>query len=255
MRHFLASTLSVIASFGFVAVLNAQSVLEVSVVRPHPENAPCGETRVLAGGQVEIACYTLEGMIRDGLNILPNQLAGGAEWVRNDIWDIVAKDNSTTGKTEEEVYREVLLAVASERFGLKLHSEKRPAKGFALTVAKAGKLGPGLTPASGQTHSFDVKPGPSLIAHGITMSELATFLRWPAGAGRVVEDKTGLSGLYDVNLHWTPLQTDQIKNPATDKDGAGIFTALAEQLGLKLVSTQIEEDYYEIQAVERPGSN
>lgn len=149
----------------------------------------------------------------------------------------------------------MLLAVAYERFGLKLHSEKRPAKGFALTVATSGKLGPGLTPASGQPHSFDVKPGPSLIAHGIRMSELAEWLRWPAGMGRVVEDKTGLSGLYDVNLHWTPLQTDQIKDPAIDKDGPVIFTALREQLGLKLVTTQVEQDSYEIQAAERPGPN
>jgi uncharacterized protein (TIGR03435 family) len=255
MRHFSAFTLSVIASVGFVAVLNAQSILEVSTVKPHPENAPCGQFRVLGGGQVEIGCFTLELMVREGLNILPNQLTGGAEWVRRDLWDIVAKDNNAAGKRDEEVYQEVLLAVAYERFNLKLHSEKRPAKGFALTVAKAGKLGPGLTPASGQPYSFDVKPGPSLVAHGITMSELAKYLRWAAGAGRVVEDKTGLSGLYDVNLRWAPLNPDQIRNPAIANDGPMIFTALQEQLGLKIVTAQIEEDFYEIQAAERPGSN
>ena len=255
MRYFSAFMLSVIASIGFVAVLNAQSILDVSTVKPHPENAPCGQSRVLGGGQVEIACYTLEFMVRDGLNILPNQLAGGAEWVRNDVWDIVAKDNRAAGKTEEEVFKEVFLAVAYERFSVKLRSEKRPAKGLALTIAKAGKLGPGLTPAGGQPHSFDVKPGPSLIAHGITMSELAEYLKWAAGAGKVVEDKTGLSGLYDVDLRWAPLNPDQIKDPAIAKDGPVIFTALGEQLGLKLVSTQVEEDYYQIQAAERPGSN
>ena len=255
MRHFLALTLSVIASIGIVPVQNAQSILEVSTVKPHPENAPCGQFRVLAGGQVEIACFNLETVIREGLNILPNQLTGGAEWVRHDIWDIVAKDNNAAGKPEEDVYREVLLAIAYERFSLKLHSEKRPAKGFALTVAAAGKLGPGLTPASGQPHSIELKPGPSLIAHGIRMSELAAWLKWVTGAERVVEDKTGLPGLYDVNLRWTPLQTDQITDPAIAKDGPVIFTALREQLGLKLVATQVEQDSYEIQAAERPGSN
>lgn len=244
-----------IRPWGRAIVQNAQSILEVSTVKPHPDNAPCGEVRVLAGGRVEAACFTLETVLREGLNILPNQLTGGAEWVRHDSWDIVAKDNSAAGKTEEEVYREVLLAVAYERFSLKLHSEKRSAKGFALTVATAGKLGPGLTPASGQPHSFDVKPGPSLVAHAIKMSELAEFLRWPAGSGRVVEDKTGLSGLYDVNLRWTPLQTDQIANPAIDKDGPVIFTALRDQLGLKLVTKQVMQDSYEIQAAGRPGSN
>ena len=254
MRRFPALALSVIASIGFTAALSAQSILEVSTVKPHPDNAPCGETRILPGGRVEIGCFTLELMIREGFNILPNQITGGPEWVRHDLWDILAKDNSAAGKSDEDVYREVLLAVAYERFGVKLHSEKRPAKGFALTVAKPGKLGPGLTPASGQPYSFDAKPGASLIAHGIRMSELAEYLRVAAGM-RAVEDKTGLSGLYDVNLHWTPLQTDQIKDPAIDKDGPVIFTALQEQLGLKLVTTQVQEDYYEIQAAQPPGPN
>lgn len=255
MRYLSTLMLSSIASLGVVAGLNAQSILEVSTVRPHPDHAQCGETRVLSGGQVEAACFTLETMIREGFNILPNQLTGGAEWIRHDMWDVVAKDNSAAGKPEEEVYKEVLLAVAYERFGLKLHSEKHLAKGFALTVASSGKLGPGLRLASGQPHSFEVKPGASLIAYGIKMSELAEFLKWPAGAGRVVEDKTGLSGLYDVTLRWTPLRTDQIKNPATDKDGPVIFTALKDQLGLKLVSTQVEQNNYEIQSAQRPDSN
>ncbi len=255
MRCLSAFTLSVIASLGIVPVQNAHSILEVSAVRTHPDNAPCGETRVLAGGQVQIACFTLENVIREGLNILPNQLTGGAEWVRHDSWDIVAKDSSAAGKREEDVYREVLLAIASERFSLKLHSAKRPAKGFALTVLTTGKLGSGLTPASGQPYSFDLKPGPSLIAHGIRMSELADWLRWVAGAGRVVEDRTGLSGLFDVDLHWTPLQTDQITDTALAKDGPVIFTALREQLGLKLVAIQVKQDSYEIQAAERPDSN
>jgi len=255
MRYLPALTLSVLTSLGMVIALHAQSILEVSTVKPHPENAPCGETRVLAGGQVEIACFTLELMIREGLNILPFQITGGPGWVRHDRWDIVAKDTDAVGKRDEDVYREVLLAVARERFSLKLHSEKRPAKGFALTVATAGKLGPGLTPASGQPYSFGMEPGPRLIGHGITMSDLAQWLKWPAGAGRVIEDRTGLPGLYDVNLRWTPLQTDQIKNPATDKDQPVIFTALREQLGLKLVTTQVEQDNYDIQSAELPGSN
>ena len=238
-----------------VSVLNARSLLEVFTVKPHPYDAPCGETRVLAGGRVEIACFNLQTLIREALNILPNQLTGGEDWVRRENWDIVAKDNSAAGKQEEDVYREVLLTVAQERFHLKLDVERRPAKGFALTVATAGKLGPGLTPTSGQPHSIDLTSGPTLIAHGISMSELAAWLKWPAGAGRVVENKTGLSGLYDVNLRWTPLTIDQVSGPDGNNDGSDLFTALREQLGLKIVTAQVMEDRYEIQAAERPGPN
>lgn len=255
MRYLSAFALLIVASFSIFVSLNAQSVLEVSTVKPHPDGAPCGETRVQAGGRVEIACFNLQTVIREGLNILPNQLMGGEDWVRHDNWDIVAQDSSAAGKREEDVYREVLLAIAYERFSVKLHSERRPAKGFALTVAFAGKLGPGLKPSSGKPHSIDLKSGPTLIAHGISMSELAEWLKWPAGAGRVVEDKTGLSGLYDVNLHWTPLRIDQVTDPAIDKDGPELFTALREQLGLKIVTTQVVAERYEIQAAERPGAN
>jgi uncharacterized protein (TIGR03435 family) len=97
---------------GIIPVLNAQSILELCTVKPHPDHAPCGETRVLAGGRVELACFTLEIVIREELNILPNQLTGGAEWVRHDSWDLVAKDISAAGKPEEEMHREVLLALA-----------------------------------------------------------------------------------------------------------------------------------------------
>ena len=255
MRDSLSVSFAVLTIFGVAAVLNAQSILEVSNVRPHPAKAACGESRVLAGGRDEAVCFTLEQVIREGLNVLPFQVKGGPGWVRNDLWDIVAQDNHSAGKHEEDVYKEVLLAVAYERFGLKLKTEKTSAKGFALTVAAAGKFGPGLTPASGGPRVFEMRPGPSLIAHGIGIGEFAEWLKWPAGAGRVVEDKTGLSGLYDLSLRWTPLQTEQIQDPATDRNGPAIFTALREQLGLNLVTTQLEQNVYEIQAAERPDPN
>ncbi len=255
MRYCSAFTLSVITSIGIVPALNAQSILEVSTVKPHLDDAPCGQTRVLAAGRVEAACFTLELMVREGLSVLPFQITGGPPWARRDQWDIVAKDNNAAGKRDEEVYKEVLMAVAYERFGLKLHSEKRSAKGFALTVVTAGRLGPGLTPTSGQPHSFEVKPGAILTAHGISIRELAGFLKWPAGSGRVMEDRTGLAGLYDVSLRWTPLRTEQIIDSTVDKDGPDIFSALRDQLGLKVVTTQVEQESYEIQAAERPGPN
>jgi len=236
-------------------LLNAEDLLDVAAIKPHPDGAPCGETRVLRSGQLEAACFTLEVMIREGLNILPKQLSGGPEWIRRDRWDISAKATSAAGKPEEEIYKQLLLAVSFQRFSLKLREERRPADGFALTVSHPGKWGPGLTKNSGEPHSLDVKPGPLLIAHGISMSELAEWLRWPAGAGRLVVDKTALSGLYDITLKWTPLQNSQITHQDADADEPVIFTALKEQLGLKLVSTKVEQKSYEIEGAERPNSN
>jgi uncharacterized protein (TIGR03435 family) len=242
----------VIFLFTIAAIVSGQTRPDVSVVKLHPDHLPCGDVRVLPSGQLEAGCFTVELMVREGLNLLPNQISGGPDWVRHDRWDISAKAASLGGKPDEEIYRQLLLGLAAQRFSLKLQSEKRPAKGFALIVAEKGRLGPGLRQNSGEPHSFDVKPGPSLSAHAITMSELATWLRIPAGAERTVVDQTDLAGLYDVDLRWTPLQS----NRASDTNAEPvIFPALQQQLGLKLVAAQVDEDVYEIQAAERPASN
>jgi len=84
------------------------------------------------------------------------------------------------------------------------------------------------------------------------MSEVAAWLRIPAGAARPVEDQTGLTGLYDLDLRWTPLQSSLASDPGAEPV---IFSALREQLGLKLIPTKVNENVYEIQAAERPASN
>jgi uncharacterized protein (TIGR03435 family) len=238
-----------------VGIACAQDVLDVAAVKPHPSNVTCSRTQVFASGRLEVGCFTLELIIREGLNLLPDQLSGGPKWVRNDLWDITAKAVNTGGKPEAEIYREMLRALALERFHAKLRSGKRLVKGFALTIASEGKLGPELKPSGAEPHSFEVKRGPSLVAHNIRMGELAEWLRWAAGAGRSVIDRTGLSGAYDVSLKWSPLHSDQITDKQIDKDQPAIFDALRQQLGLKLIPAQVEQDVYEIEFAERPEPN
>jgi hypothetical protein len=197
---------------------------DVSVVKAHPDRVACADVRVLPGGQFEAGCFTLELMIREGLNILPNQLSGGPDWVRHDRWDISAKAASLAGKPDEDIYRQLLMGVVVERFSLKLHSEKRSAKGFVLVVAEKEKPGPGLRLNSGEPHSFSVKAGPSL----------------------------SVAGTYDVDLRWAPLQSSRTSDPGAEPV---IFSALRQQLGLKLVSAQVDEEMYEIQGAERPAPN
>jgi uncharacterized protein (TIGR03435 family) len=65
-------------------------------------------------------------------------------------------------------------------------------------------------------------------------------------------DQTGLAGLYDLDLRWTPLQSSRASDPGAERV---IFSALQQQLGLKLVPARVDEDVYEIQAAERPVAN
>ena len=98
--------------------------------------------------------------------------------------------------------------------------------------------------------------GGNLIAGGLTMSQLASNLS--TLVGRVVVDRTGLSGGFDLDLRWTPDQLPQQRigtpevPPIIDPNGASIFTALQEQLGLKLESTKGPVDVLVIDRVEQP---
>ena len=252
MRPAYVWTIIIVAEF--VTATRAQ-VLEVASIKPHPAQDACFETSVLPGGRLEVSCYTLELIIREALNILPGQLTGGPKWAKQDRWDIAAKPINANTKSDERVYREMLRAIAMERFHVKLRSETRQAKGLVLTVTHHGKLGPALRPNTGAQHTFEVKPGPSLSARNVSMGELAQWLKWPAGAGRTVEDRTGLSGTYDFVLKWTPLNAEQITDPAISRDAPAIFTALREQLGLRIRAGKVHERFYVIEEAQRPDPN
>jgi len=235
--------------------VTAQS-LEVTSVRPHPPRQACPPTDVLPGGTVRAGCFTLDQLLREAFDLFPGQISGLQPWMRDKSWDIIAKTSGGAAISDEELYREVLKQVAETRFHEKLHSELRAVKGFALTVAKQGKLGPEIRPTSSQTHVFEVKhPGPSLVAKNVTMSEFAKWLKLPTGADREVKDRTFLSGGYDFTLKWTPLHDGQITDPAVSRDFPGIFEALREQLGLKVITARIQENFYTIDNAQLPDPN
>jgi len=176
--------------------------------------------------------------------------------MRDKSWDIIAKTSGGAGISDEQLYREVLKQVVESRFHVKLHSELRDVKGFALTVAKQGKLGPEIRPTSSPIHVFEIKhPGPSLVAKNVTMSELAKWLKLPAGADREVKDSTFLSGGYDFILKWTPLHDEQITDPSVSRDFPTIFQALREQLGLKVITARVQENFYRVEHAQLPDPN
>jgi uncharacterized protein (TIGR03435 family) len=238
---------------GIVIVISARAQkLEVAAIKPHATGSECSDTQLLPGGRLVASCFTLDMVIREALNVLPNQLTGGPKWVRHDLWDITAKAEGGSGYAEDEVYRALLRAVAAECFHLKLRSEKRRVKGLALVVARKGKLGPALVLNKDAPHRFDVKPGASLFAQKVTISDLAAWLKLPVGGGRKLEDKTGLRGEYDFVLKWTPLRVEEVKDKSILVDAPTIFTALRDQLGLEVRPDKVQEDFYVIENAQRP---
>ena len=258
---------------------------EVASIKPAAPDARGRFIRMLPGGRVNITNMPLKDMIVLAWRIQPFQVIGGPKWIESERYDIVAKPETKPGPDQVGLMVQSLL---EDRFQLKFHRETKEMPVYALVLAnKDGKLGPKLTAANegGCTPPDPSKPfprpepgkPPAMGCGGIMMSPSGLFASAipianivPALSrtlGRTVTDKTGLTGKYDVNLQWTPDQAQLLQlpgggpppgapeGPRFDPNGPSIFTALQEQLGLKLESEKGPVEMFVIDSVQRPSEN
>ncbi|MGD0445839.1 MAG: TIGR03435 family protein [Edaphobacter sp.] len=198
---------------------------------------------------------------------LPGTVYGVPKWVESDHYDLEAKvaesDLAAYRKASPAEHNRMLQAVFVERMKLKTHQETRELPIFTLVLAKNGSK---LKRAEEETHernpplnSLNQGEGlywglnhpageKQLIGQGASMERLTQYLSYMAGIDRLVVDKTSLAGDYDFTLNWSS---------PTDSDGTGasIFTAIQEQLGLKLESTKGPVEVLVIDHIERPSEN
>ena len=200
--------------------------------------------RVLNNNMMAIVCFVYK--------VQNSQIVNAPKWFDEDRWDIDGVPD-VDGKPDWAQYRSMLKKLLATRFGLEMHSEKRELSVYALTVAKAG-------PKLEKTKS-DPNANSDSSGHGMgaaqymkftneSMAEFAQILEL-VGGDRPVLDQTNLPGRYDFTLLWTP---DSIRATPTDA-APGIFTALQEQLGLKLTPTRASADVLVIDAATRPTQN
>jgi len=156
------------------------------------------------------------------------------------------------------VLRELLV----ERFQLKLHREMRQMPAFVLTVAKGGsKL---QAPVSEENLQAGVPQSRiNFYGHGHMQGHFAllgnlskSLTAEPEAEGRPIVDKTGLTGQYDFTLHWTPVDPGPGAAPTdTGEQWPSLFTALEEQLGLKLTPAKQQIEVIVIDSAEKPSEN
>lgn len=167
-------------------------------------------------------------------------------------------------------FQPMIRSLLAERFHLVVHRETRPLPVYALQQVRAdGRLGPQLHLSSADcvaiaasrqaTPSADARPqcgvranGGHMVAGGLPLAQLATLLS--TLVDRVVVDRTGLTGTFDFELNWTPDRAPQRPDASASSspDNPSIFTALREQLGLKLESSKAATDVFVIDHVEQP---
>jgi uncharacterized protein (TIGR03435 family) len=201
----------------------APQSFEVASVKPNLQGGDSRGVSSSPGGKFTASNASLRLLICRAYGVPEDQIQGGASRIDTDTWDIVAKANTPLELTREEL-RPSLQALLADRFQLKIHRQGKPGNVLSLVVAKGGpKLkehqGEGSTGISASTGRGEV----SITGRKANMARLAEYLA--AQAGRQVDDNTGLQGEYDFMVKWTT--DDKVPGPS-------VFSALEEQLGLKL---------------------
>ncbi len=197
-------------------------------------NTATGTYRVpSAGGSVIMNNWTLGSLIAAAWDLGSGQLSG-PDWLNSDRYDVSAR---TSPQTTQAELRTMLQALLAERFQLATHRESKTLPVYVLTVDKGGSK---LHIGTGDQQSPVLFAPPSrLIGHSSTLQSLANALRRPTG--RTVIDKSGISGNFDFTLTWTPDTNVQSPDAAADA-GPSIFTAVREQLGLRLEPEKSQVD-------------
>jgi uncharacterized protein (TIGR03435 family) len=187
------------------------------------------------------------------------KITGKPGWMDTDKWDIEAKPD-TSGEPNVSQLKLMMQKLFAERFGLQVHEEKRKMAAYVLIVSKDGPKMTKTADASSSTHVL-LYPQGVIIAKSATIADLAQWLR--SIFGQPVMDKTGLDeGRWDFTMRWTPDETqfadvpESVRRPADDANPPPpLFTAIQEQLGLKLETQKAEVPVLVVDHVDHPSPN
>jgi uncharacterized protein (TIGR03435 family) len=272
MRHVLCGLVAAAA----MAAAQPAPRFEAASIQP---NANCAGGRggggsPSAAGRFSVRCFSVEdyieaaySMFADGVNQNPRRMRifGGPDWAKTETWDIEAR---AAGAPVARMYGPMLQKLLEDRFRLKIHRETRQLPIYILAVARAG---PKLSPAKpGSCIPLDLNqmqpPAPGSVrcgsgsvrgdaartvvdSHGQTLAALAAQ-GFHADFDRPVIDQTGITGMFDIHLEFA-----REGAPAGDLRAPSLFTAVQEQLGLKLTPGEGPVEVLVIDHLEHPSEN
>ena len=241
----------------------APGTLAFEVISVHPSKSGTAEPRMSPSpGGLVAENVTVRMLIRAAYRKDESSMKGGPGWLDTERYNVVAR---TAARTTEDQLRLMLQKLLADRFQLRVHRETREGPAYSLT--NAGKNGPKLQPADAAGCAA-TKPSPcgrfrksggSITGERVSMAELAHLLG--SLTGLPVTDDTGLRGAFNLSFQAarqdgvSASNTRESTNSAADTALPSLFTALREQLGLKLERTRGATDVLVIDSVNKPSEN
>jgi uncharacterized protein (TIGR03435 family) len=239
----------------------------------------------MSPGRYNVAGVASQGIVSQALRVPPNRITGLPDWSFKERYTITAKAPEGTPSTDSRALFVMLTNLLKDRFRMAMHTETREMPVFNLVFARNDKrFGPAFKESSAECRavltarneqvrggvraagmigpskceSVLINPGGTASLNGVRMDMIAQILT--PYVGRPLIDKTGLTSYYNVTLKWTPeVGNASVAPPALpagtlplDPDAPNLFTAVQEQLGLKLENARAPLDVVVIDRLEKP---
>ena len=205
-------------------------------------------------GRLIIHNYTLKRLVLTAYNLKDFQLDGVKGWMNDDAWDIEGTFPPLVGKSNMQTGVDRLPALLADRFHLAVHRETRQLPVYTLVVAKGGaKLTPS-DPNDGKAQTLRILPPRDPAGFTAVKMDFRWFINLLGGELNLpVVDKTGITGIYDITLSYTPQRL--LDAPDYAGNGNSVFTAIQQQLGLKLEAAKGPVEVLVIDHAEKPSAN
>jgi bla regulator protein blaR1 len=259
-----------------IASAQTQPSFEVASIKPSnsADRRPLFKSE--PGGSFTALNVPVKQLIELAYNVKDYQISGGPGWMASDLFDITAKADGPADFVRNSLMLQSLLA---ERFHLVIRRETKEMSVYALVVSKNGpkfkdahESDPNIPQLQGRPdlQGNGARPRVSIIRRGRLTTQGSSMPGFASQLssvlGRTVLDKTALTGMYDLTLEWQPDENqaamfqamgvpEGFGAPPPDWPGPTLFTALEEQLGLRLESQKGPVEIFAIERIEKPSGN
>jgi uncharacterized protein (TIGR03435 family) len=241
---------------------NANPSFEVATIKPSPPNRP-GKGFGFPAGHFTTRNTNMNDLIAFAYALHAKQIIGAPDWFGTDLYDIEAKPDAE-GRPSQKQMQVMVQKLLTERFKLTFHHDKKELSVYVIGVANGGPKMAKSTADPNAPPAFFFTALGNLTVRNQTMDDFATWMQ-SGVMDKPVVNQTEISGRYDFQLKWTPDDsqfaqfrgTGVVVPPPSDNANAppGLYTAIQEQIGLKMGPAKFADDVIVIDHAEKPSDN